>query len=285
MCCHLFLCAKENAEQLQRGLSMISNILSQAASIHNAATWAMQNTDWEFMAVYHDAVDHFCHGFMKYHPPQRKGIPDKVYEMFKDVVGSAYRYHDMMLQRMIDLAGKDTTVLVISDHGFHSDHLRPNKLPKEPAGPAHEHSQFGIFCLTGPGILKDERVYGATLLDIAPTLLTLFGLPVGKDMDGKPLVQVLEEREPDYIESWKGCRRQWHASRQYSEDPWAPGSDGPIDRLVRGRSVLTEESDGKYKAGINFYLSRILMYRKQYDKAPNCEKVFQKISRYGTVCH
>src|SRR4030095_4872221 len=49
---------KENADQLQRGLSMISNILAQAASVHNAATWAMQNTDWEFMAVYHDAVDH-----------------------------------------------------------------------------------------------------------------------------------------------------------------------------------------------------------------------------------
>lgn len=280
---------KENAEQLQRGLSMISNILSQAASIHNAATWAMQNTDWEFMAVYHDAVDHFCHGFMKYHPPQRKGIPDKVFEMFKDVVGSAYRYHDMMLQRMIDLAGKDTTVLVISDHGFHSDHLRPNKLPKEPAGPAHEHSQFGIFCLTGPGILKDERVYGATLLDIAPTLLTLFGLPVGKDMDGKPLVQVFEEKvEPDYIESWEGVAGDsgMHPGNM-QEDPWA--AQEAMNQLIALGYVEDPGADKKKamentRRESNFYLSRILMYRKQYDKAAELlEKVFaedQQI-RYG----
>jgi tetratricopeptide (TPR) repeat protein len=109
-----------------------------------------------------------------------------------------------MLERLLQLAGPDTTVMLVSDHGFHCDHLRPRGIPKVPAGPAVCHRHLGIFCLEGPHIVRDERIYGATLLDVTPTLLTLFGLPVGQDMDGKPLLQALEEPvEIESIPSWE----------------------------------------------------------------------------------
>jgi len=41
------------------------------------ATWLMEHEPWIFMGVYTDAIDHFCHGFMKYHPPRRDHIPEK----------------------------------------------------------------------------------------------------------------------------------------------------------------------------------------------------------------
>ena len=34
-----------------------------------AATWLMEHEPWDFCAVYFDAVDHFCHAFMPFHPP------------------------------------------------------------------------------------------------------------------------------------------------------------------------------------------------------------------------
>ena len=169
-----------------------AKILAHTASIHNAATWLMENTEWDFTAVYFDAVDHYCHSFMRFHPPQRNGIPDHDFEAYKDAVNGIYRFHDMMLERYLQLAGEDTTVILMSDHGFHSDHLRPNLIPKEPAGPAWEHAPYGIFAAKGPNIMKDQRIYGATLLDIAPTILTMFDLPVGKDMDGKVLTQIFQ---------------------------------------------------------------------------------------------
>ena len=95
----------------------------------------------------------------------------------------------MMLQTLLDLAGPEATVILVSDHGFHSDHLRPRGIPMEPAGPAVQHRQFGVVCMKGNNIKQDERIYGATLLDVTPTILTLFGLPVGEDMDGRVLVQ------------------------------------------------------------------------------------------------
>jgi tetratricopeptide (TPR) repeat protein len=92
----------------------------------------------------------------------------------------------------------------VSDHGFHSDHLRPRGIPAEPAGPAVQHRPFGIVCMKGPHIQQDERIYGATLLDVTPTILTLFGLPVGADMDGRVLVQAFEEPpQVARIPSWE----------------------------------------------------------------------------------
>ena len=185
--------AGEIDQEKDKGLASFAKILSENCSIHNAATWILQHEAWDFLAVYYNGIDHFCHGFMHFHPPQMEGIPDDKFEIYKDVVNNAYRFHDMMLETLVTLAGPDATIILVSDHGFHSDHLRPRGIPKEPAGPAVQHRQFGIVCMKGPHIKQDERVYGATLLDVTPTVLTLFGLPVGEDMDGRVLVQAFEE--------------------------------------------------------------------------------------------
>jgi tetratricopeptide (TPR) repeat protein len=185
--------AKEIDQETDRGLNSFAKILAENCTIHNAATWILQNEPWDFMAVYYNGIDHFCHGFMHYHPPRMENIPEDKFEIYKDVVNGAYRFHDMMLETLVTLAGPDATVLLVSDHGFHSDHLRPTGIPKEPAGPAVQHRPFGIFCMKGAHIKQDERIYGATLLDVAPTVLTLFGLPVGEDMDGRVLVQAFDE--------------------------------------------------------------------------------------------
>jgi tetratricopeptide (TPR) repeat protein len=67
-----------------------------------------------------------------------------------------------------------------------------------------QHRQFGIVCMKGEHIKQDERIYGASLLDVTPTILTLFGLPVGEDMDGRVLVQAFEHPpEISRIASWE----------------------------------------------------------------------------------
>jgi predicted AlkP superfamily phosphohydrolase/phosphomutase/tetratricopeptide (TPR) repeat protein len=184
-------------------LVSIAKIIAECSSVHSAATAIMQLEPWDFMAIYYDAIDHFSHGFMNFHPPQMKGVSNELFEMYKGVVEGGYCFHDMMLGTLLDLAGEDTTVIIMSDHGFHPDHLRRRNIPHEPAGAAAQHRQFGILAMKGPGIKKDERIYGASLLDICPTILTCFGLPAGKDMDGRPLVNAFETPpEISSIPSW-----------------------------------------------------------------------------------
>lgn len=185
-------------------LRKVAKITADCATIHNASTYILDTYEWDFMAVYLDGIDHYCHEFMKYHPPRRPQIDTHDFEIYQHVLKGACLYHDMMLGRLLELAGEDTTVVLISDHGFYPDHNRPNYIPREPIGPTIEHSPYGIIVMKGPGIKSDELVFGASLLDITPTLLTLYGLPVGEDMDGKVLTAVFETPpEIKKINSWE----------------------------------------------------------------------------------
>ena len=192
--------------KLSKSLYSCQKITSDAASIQAAATYILANHEYDLMCVYFDAIDHYGHGFMKFNPPRRPHIPEKMYNYFKNVNVSGYRYHDLMLGRLLELAGDDAIVVLVSDHGFHPDHLRPKNLPLklEPAAPAMEHSPYGIIVVKGPGIKKDERIYGASLIDMCPTILSMFGLPIAKDFDGKVLMSIYENPvEVDVIDSWE----------------------------------------------------------------------------------
>jgi tetratricopeptide (TPR) repeat protein len=64
---------------------------------------------------------------------------------------------------------------------------------------------LGVLAMRGPLLKQDERIYGATLLDIAPTILSLFGLPVGKDMPGRVLGDAfVDAPEVEWVDSWEG---------------------------------------------------------------------------------
>jgi predicted AlkP superfamily phosphohydrolase/phosphomutase/tetratricopeptide (TPR) repeat protein len=186
-------------QEKDRRLFSCAKIVAEATGIHAAATYLMDETEWDMMAVYYDAIDHFCHGFMKYHPPKLEGVNEDDFEMFKHVVNAGYQYHDLMLRVLLSKVDPDTTVILISDHGFHPDHRRPRRIPREPAGPAHEHRNYGIFVAVGPNIKKGAEAHGASIIDVTPTVLTLFGLPVGADMDGRPLIDIFAK--PPLVES------------------------------------------------------------------------------------
>ncbi len=264
--------AAEVDQEKDRALNTFAKILSENCSIHNAATWILKNEPWDFLAVYYNGIDHFCHAFMNYRPPRMEGISEDRFEIYKDVVDGAYRFHDMMLETLLTLAGPDATVILVSDHGFHSDHLRPRSIPDEPAGPAVQHRPFGIFCMKGPHIKKDERIYGTTLLDVAPTVLTLFGLPVGEDMDGRVLVQAFEEPlEIERIPSWeKEAGECGMHSSDLRMDPVA--AQAVLEQFV-ALGYIQPQTENQEKAVASavreckYNLSRDLMDCRKYNEA------------------
>ena len=240
----------EDLDKLQKHprIQSLMKIIADCTSIHAAATATMQNRPWDLMCVYYDAIDHFGHGFMKFHPPQRKGIDDWDFRVFHHVIEAGYRYHDMMLGTLLSLAGEDTTVILLSDHGFHPDDLRPTTIPREPAGPAAEHRQLGILAARGPGIKKDTRIYGASLLDIAPTLLHLHNLPVGEDMDGKVLLDLYENPPADIarIPTWDDIPGD-HGMHPPDKQISAEDSKAALDQLV-ALGYIDEPDADKSKA-------------------------------------
>jgi predicted AlkP superfamily phosphohydrolase/phosphomutase/Flp pilus assembly protein TadD len=196
--------AAEIDQKKDRRLATLGGMLAEAFTVHNYAVMAVQSEPWDLTAVYYPSIDHFSHGFMNYHGERFAPVTEEDQALFHDVVNGAYRLHDHMLGRLLHLVGDETTVMLLSDHGFHSDHLRPTRIPKTPTGPEVQHRPIGIVAMRGPGIRAGERIYGASLLDIAPTALTLLGLPVGADMPGRVLAEAFVETPGvEMIPTWE----------------------------------------------------------------------------------
>ena len=277
-------------QESDKRLSTLAKMLAECISVNAAATALIQNEPWDFTGVYFDAIDHFSHMFMRYHPPRQDWVSEQDFELYQGVVTGAYQFHDMMLEALLSLIDDHTTVIVISDHGFHPNHLRPREIPNEPAGPAAEHSPFGIFVMAGPGTVKKHRIHGASLLDITPTVLQVFGLPVGEDMDGRVLCDAFAK--PTFIEpiqSWDQVPGEcgMHSS-DYLPDP--AESQAALRQLVAlgyiedpGKKV--EEAVANTTRELRYNLARSYMDGNRHvDAIPilqECWDLWPEESRFG----
>ncbi|MCA9303831.1 MAG: alkaline phosphatase family protein [Phycisphaerales bacterium] len=207
-------------------------LLAQCASVHNAATYLVEGNDWDFSALYYTAIDHFGHAFQEYHPPKMDHVTDEQYRLYHQVITSVYQYHDMMLGRLFELGGDDTTFVLLSDHGFKNGLDRPKIFvnPENPnertgpgMGPVAWHRQFGVFAAKGPGVAKGREIREIGLLDVCPTILTLLGIPVGEDMDGRVIEQVFEHPpQVDTVPTHEGEHPDDGVFRgEHVEDPYA----------------------------------------------------------------
>jgi len=78
--------------------------------------------------------------------------------------------------KLLSLADGKTTIILCSDHGFAGGS----------GGGIRDHRVEGVLIMAGPHIARGE-ITGASVYDITPTLLALFGLPKADDMPGKVL--------------------------------------------------------------------------------------------------
>lgn len=278
-------------------IGSVAKILAECITVNAAATAVIQNEPWEFSAVYLDAIDHFSHGFMRYHPPRQEWIDEADFELYMDVVAGGYRFHDMMLEALLSLIDEDTAVMLVSDHGFHPDHLRPREIPKEAAGPVVEHSPYGMFVMAGPGIAQGKQLQGASLLDVTPTILQYYGLPCGKDMDGRVLDEIFESSDKiKPIPSWDEVEGECGLhSEEFVIDP--EEAQAALQQLV-ALGYIDEPSEevgeaiAETKRELRYNLARSYMDgHRHFDAIPilrECWDLYPKESRFGTqliCCH
>ena len=177
--------------------AVLARALARCATVHNVATCLIGREEWDFFAVYYDMIDRAGHEFMSYRAPMMEGVSDEDFRRYGGVMDEVYAFHDAMLGRVLELAGPDVGVMLLSDHGFQTGRRRPRyRGPCGGSGGIAEdgadwHRMHGVLLMHGPGIRAGERVFGATLLDMAPTMLEYLGLPAGVDMPGRVLESAL----------------------------------------------------------------------------------------------
>lgn len=195
--------ASEIDQNSDSRLFKLGSLIARTASVHAATMDRLKSCDdWDLTAAYYIAIDEFGHTFMPYHPPRIEGVSEEDAKIYRDVMVGCYRFHDMMLGAMLREVGPETTVVLVSDHGFKNDAHRPGHKGYE--NPVDWHRHFGMVCMAGPGVREGEALYGATVLDVTPTILTLLGLATGADMDGRVWLEALSEPvRPKQRPSWE----------------------------------------------------------------------------------
>lgn len=102
------------------------------------------------------------------------------------------RSKEKMLSKVFERAKRENAYLIIlSDHGF----VLTSKGYNHYGLPAGTPPPDGILMVSGPGV-RGGRQVKASVYDVAPTILHLMGLPVGRDMDGRPLLDALAAPRP-----------------------------------------------------------------------------------------
>ncbi len=150
--------------------------------------------------VYVRGVDEISHWFWIYEhaetrPPYDPARPttallEKQAEALGGLVREYYRYTDEHVGRLLKLFPDETTVLVCSDHGFRGPGIWGEEGPWMGVD---QHGLDGVLIMRGPGIERGASIEGATVYDIAPTLLTMAGLPVADDMPGRALTDAFTD--------------------------------------------------------------------------------------------
>ncbi len=171
-----------------RRLSELSRIFATGEFYRRIAPELQRKYRPDLLGVYFEGVDACGHLFMEDAPPKRPEVAEADYQAFRDTVDRYYEYQDEVLADLLRLEGPDTVTLVVSDHGFKTGEARPNISGRADTGLAPLwHRLDGVVFLHGKSVRAGRPISQATIYDVAPTALALLGVPLARDLVGKPL--------------------------------------------------------------------------------------------------
>ena len=99
------------------------------------------------------------------------------------------------------------------------------------------HRSTGIFVAAGPDIRDGGRIEGAQIVDVAPTVLYALGLPIPEDMDGRPLLEILN---PDYQQAHPVRYSRPELAEEASPEPGYDAEEAAeMERRLRGLGYVS----------------------------------------------
>jgi hypothetical protein len=174
--------------------ALFEHLLDVGAQHVRASEMLLQSVpDWRLFAHVFTEVDRVSHPFWRFHqpeayPPQEPELVARhggKIDMLMEIV-------DAQIGRFLELLDDSTTVVVVSDHGF----------GPHPASGTGQHRIEGIYIFSGRSVrpsgaplnLAVKSFAKASVMDITPTLLYLMGYPVARDMDGRVMTEIVDNK-------------------------------------------------------------------------------------------
>jgi len=175
-------------------MALVSDKFSLSAGIN---LYRKHNPD--LFMIYLKGLDLVCHRFWKYHEPDKfPEVSEKEILIAGDVIRKYYEYVDEMIAKLVEEVPQGAYVLIVSDHGFRAD-----RAGKEISGTHFSGVRSASVFSLGRNIKPGSKIRpailsipyptnGCRVLDITPTVLTWFGLPVADNLQGNPCTKLVE---------------------------------------------------------------------------------------------
>lgn len=193
----------------QDDLSHLRWALAAAESARKVGLTLWKEEAPDLLMVYVEAPDSISHLFGHLH--RTKGLAGELAEQSRrwgGAVEAIYRWSDRLVGEALEAvekAGPHATLVVVSDHGF-----ALGVLPDSPAATrdphraaASAHLPEGVLAVAGGRVRPGASLSSASLLDVAPTLLALLGLPPSREMPGRVLGELFTDLpDPDRVASY-----------------------------------------------------------------------------------
>jgi N-acetylglucosamine-6-sulfatase len=147
-----------------------------------------------------------------------------------------------ILEKLKQQAKLDNTFIVFySDNGyFWGEHrlLRKNRV--------YEEASRGPCAIRYPALVADSRLEDrlVAVIDLAPTIYQLAGIPIPSDVDGRSLVPLLggstEWRDAILLEGWPGTA---NAQTMPSEEEEEPEADQADNHVLQNQAIVPTDQD------------------------------------------
>lgn len=170
-------------------------VLQSDRSSLRMARALLEESSYDVTTVYFTGIDTVSHLFWHFaHPDEFPNVPISAGDRrrYGAVIERYYELVDEYLGELLAASGPETTVLVVSDHGFGGTGRVPWSGGHGRLTPGAPIAPRGVLVIAGPGAAAGTTLERAHVLDVAPTVLHLMGVPASEEMLGRVLADALD---------------------------------------------------------------------------------------------
>jgi len=176
-------------------VNVFRGLLAKTWSDHRIALSLYQQQEPLLLMMHYEGTDAVNHLFAPYHPPYREGISQEDFRRYWPTVANYYSEVDRLIGEWMRVLSDDTTVIIVSAHGFRWGKNRPRTQPIGRSA-LTDHRSTGVFIAYGNHVAANRGAHTISVYDVVPTILAILGLPESTEMPGNFAPWVLSNVSP-----------------------------------------------------------------------------------------
>ena len=167
--------------------SVCRAILAEAATLFRAFRWCLGRPPWDFSACVFPGIRR-CHELAIW----ILNTSPASAEFSERLLVGCYEHHDLLLGQLIDQVGEHTHVVALSLSGSGATASESSGATDALLRTSSPSRKMGMAVVHGPRVRHTAIPLRGNVLDVAPTVLAMLGIPYGKDMQGQPQLDCFE---------------------------------------------------------------------------------------------